>query len=591
MRIKKATTRLFALFLALLVFALPASADILFTRQSSYRDPVSLGIISGAYSPYSPLQSNMGGNAGNGIFPFLDANGDLRIALSFYAAQDTIAIYDPGAEINWTKPANWNVPVKEFTCSVSNVRAMARIGAYLYVTCYDKPIISRVVMTNDAYAEDKTWTHQGTWVPATQEYVFTQHGEGLFAYNGYLYAIFSDTANAWDPNVKYGPNQIWKFDKNLNVIASADLKGGNLDGQTGSAYTRDGNKLYLTSLGGYQVTTGGYNTSSTLEIVDLDTLKSTRIMTGADAQEKTGGDWQYMFTGVALSGDKVYLHGTAWTVIHGKQGNHEMVVYETTKSKLASGDIGTRIGLFNGNYGIQKGFCYDHTTGYLWAYEGDSIQRYDGGTSWTKFSMDDLKGSLTAAAPIGVASSGGTGAVIPTTVPAEAADISAEGGTLSVKATNEDVPSLLAQAMNDGDYSSLITGGGNYDTVTPLLSFTVDVSHTSSQASAAFTVNNFAYTPKSGAGLCALVRKKTGMGSKYDVFPATLENGVLTFTVSQLSDYFSENTIVIAETTAVETPEPDKPWAGDGASTSGCDAGFAALALLALVPLGLRRKR
>ena len=51
------------------------------------------------------------------------------------------------------------------------------------------------------------------------------------------------------------------------------------------------------------------------------------------------------------------------------------------------------------------------------------------------------------------------------------------------------------------------------------------------------------------------------------------------------------NTIVIAETTAVETTEPDKPWAGDGASTSGCDAGFATLALLALIPLGLRRKR
>ncbi|MFR5879681.1 MAG: Synerg-CTERM sorting domain-containing protein [Cloacibacillus evryensis] len=66
---------------------------------------------------------------------------------------------------------------------------------------------------------------------------------------------------------------------------------------------------------------------------------------------------------------------------------------------------------------------------------------------------------------------------------------------------------------------------------------------------------------------------------------------MLKFAISPLGYYFSENTIVIAETTAVETPEPDKPWAGDGASTSGCDAGFAALALLALIPLGLRRKR
>ena len=585
MRIKKATTRLFALFLALLVLALPASADILFTRQASYSDPVSLGIISGSSAPFSPLQSNLSGNAGNGIFPFLDANGDLRIALSFYAANDTIAIYDPGAKVNWTKPANWNKPLKEFKCSVTNVRAMARTGAYLYVTGYDTRVISRVVMTNDVYAEDKTWTHPGTSGGA-------KHGEGLFAYNGYLYAIFTaPDGDPFDPNVKYGPNQIWKFDKNLNVIASADLHGRNTDGQTGSAYTRDGNKLYITSLGGFQVTTGGYDKSTALEVVDLGTLESTRLVTGEEAQEKTDGDWQYMFTGVVLSGDKVYLHGTTWTLVHGEKGAHEMAVYETTKSKLASGDVGTRIGLFTGPHGIQKGLCYDHTTGYLWAYNGDYIERYDGGTSWTEYDDNALNGWLTTAAPIGVASSGGSGAVIPTTVPAEAADISAEGGTLSVKATNEDVPSLLAQAVNDGDYSSLITGGGDYDTVTPLLSFTVDVSHTSSQASAAFTVNNFAYTPKSGAGLCALVRKKTGMGSKYDVFPATLKDGVLTFTISPLANYFTENTIVIAETTAVETTEPDKPWAGDGASTSGCDAGFATLALLALIPLGLRRKR
>ena len=36
MRIKKAATQLFALFFALLVFALPARADLLFTRQTTY---------------------------------------------------------------------------------------------------------------------------------------------------------------------------------------------------------------------------------------------------------------------------------------------------------------------------------------------------------------------------------------------------------------------------------------------------------------------------------------------------------------------------------------------------------------------------
>ena len=81
--IRKITT---LLTLLLLFAAAPARADLLFTRQSSYSDPVSLGIIMGSESPFSPLQSNMGGNTGNRVLPFLDANGKLRIALTFYAS-------------------------------------------------------------------------------------------------------------------------------------------------------------------------------------------------------------------------------------------------------------------------------------------------------------------------------------------------------------------------------------------------------------------------------------------------------------------------------------------------------------------------
>ncbi|WP_418446266.1 Synerg-CTERM sorting domain-containing protein [Cloacibacillus evryensis] len=591
MRIKKATTRLFALFLALLVLALPASADILFTRQASYSDPVSLGIISGSSAPFSPLQSNMGGNTGNRVLPFLDAKGNLRIALTFYTgtssvAADTIDIYNPGAKVNWAKPANWNTPLKEFTCSTKNVRALATIGSYLYTTGYDKAVISRVVMTDDAYVENKVWTYP---TPSGKNFL-SYHGEGLFTYAGHLYAIITDADDPFNPKVQYGRNQIWKFDKDLNVIASADMTGYNMDGQQGGIYTRVGNKLYVCSFGGYQVEDGtGYNNNTTVEVCNLDTLKSTRLLRGEETEAKFP-EWHYMFSGIALLNGKVYLHGTTWTAPGGQKGSHEMVVYETTETKLASGDIGTRIGSFVGDYGVQMGFTYDPTTGYLWAREGDSIQRYEGGVSWTKFSKDDLKGSLTDAAPITVGSTGGSGAVIPTIIPVEATDISVDGGSAAKVTTNADTPSALAQAVSDGDYSSFIEGGSNYGSVLPLSSIVVNLEHDAS-SSAAFTIKNFDYTPKSNGSICVLLRKKAGLGSKYDVFPATLENGVLKFAISPLGYYFSENTIVIAETTAVETPEPDKPWAGDGASTSGCDAGFAALALLALIPLGLRRKR
>ena len=114
-----------------------------------------------------------------------------------------------------------------------------------------------------------------------------------------------------------------------------------------------------------------------------------------------------MFSGIAFIDGKVYLHGTTWTAPEDVQGSHEMVVYETTADKLASGDIGTRIGSFVGDYGVQMGLNYDPTTKYLWAHAGDSIARYDGGTSWTVFDSKALKGSLSASAPIAVSSAGG----------------------------------------------------------------------------------------------------------------------------------------------------------------------------------------
>ncbi|WP_278549641.1 hypothetical protein [Cloacibacillus evryensis] len=588
MRIKKTATQLFALFFALLVFALPARADLLFTRQTTYSDPVSLGIISGSSAPFSPLQSNMGGNQGNGIRPFLDANGKLRVALTFYtgvgtSTADTVNVFDPGAKASWAVPSNWNTPLKQFTCSVKNIRAISTIGSYLYATGYDRAVISRVVMTNDSYVENKVWTHPGS---------AGKHGEGLFTYAGHLYAIFSNAAgDPQQPDVAYSPNQIWKFDKDLNVIASADMVGRNMDGQQPGIYARVGNKLYICSFGGYQMTTGGYNHNTTVEVCDLSTLVSTRLLRGEETHAKYP-DWVYMFSGTAFIDGKVYLHGTTWTAPAGKKGSHEMVVYETTADKLASGDIGTRLGSFVGDYGVQMGLNYDPTTKYLWAHAGDSIARYDGGTSWTLFDSKALKGSLSASAPIAVSSTGGSGAVIPTAIPIESADVAVAGGTITAITTNADAPSALAQAVSDGDYASAVTGGDSFGGVQPLSSFTIDLDHSAS-GSAAFTIKNFDYTPQTNGTLWAMVRKKAGMGGTFDLFPATLANGTLTFTITNISDYFTENTVVIAETTPVEIPDEPEPWTGDGAGTGGCEAGAATAALLALIPLALcgRKKK
>lgn len=62
----------------------------------------------------------------------------------------------------------------------------------------------------------------------------------------------------------------------------------------------------------------------------------------------------------------------------------------------------------------------------------------------------------------------------------------------------------------------------------------------------------------------------------------------MTFTANGIYD---EAAVVLAAVTAEETPTPDPEPTPSGSSSSGCSAGFGALALLALAPLMIRRKK
>ncbi|MCC8183785.1 hypothetical protein, partial [Cloacibacillus porcorum] len=193
-----------------------------------------------------------------------------------------------------------------------------------------------------------------------------------------------------------------------------------------------------------------------------------------------------------------------------------------------------------------------------------------------------------ASAPIAAPSTGGSGAVIPTAVPVESSDISVAGAAVAAVTPNVDAPAALAQAVSDGNYAGAVTSGDSFGGLLPLCSITLDLDHAGSE-SADFTIEGFDYTTQTGGALWAMVRKKAGMGGLYDIFPATLTGGTLRFTITGLSDYFTENTVVIAETTPVEIPDEPEPWSGDGAGTGGCETGAAAVALLAFIPLALRR--
>ena len=95
------------IILLLLVASLPARADLLFTRQDNNYANTALGIVQGAEAPVSPLISNMGGNAGQGLYPFRNADGNFRIAVTLYTGNgtDVIPIYNPGEQSQWAQPS------------------------------------------------------------------------------------------------------------------------------------------------------------------------------------------------------------------------------------------------------------------------------------------------------------------------------------------------------------------------------------------------------------------------------------------------------------------------------------------------------
>lgn len=90
-----------------------------------------------------------------------------------------------------------------------------------------------------------------------------------------------------------------------------------------------------------------------------------------------------------------------------------------------------------------------------------------------------------------------------------------------------------------------------------------------------------------------LLNKKTNY---YDLFPAARNaSGDLAVKIAPVGDYFSEGTVFIYSGTAVESETPvtpvDPTTPSGPKSGGGCTAGIGALALLALAPLYLRRKR
>ncbi len=109
--------------------------------------------------------------------------------------------------------------------------------------------------------------------------------------------------------------------------------------------------------------------------------------------------------------------------------------------------------------------------------------------------------------------------------------------------------------------------------------FRMNVEH--SGGSATFTIKLAEPMLFEGVPYVIIQRKNDG---PYRAFRAEYKAQTLTFTVEALDDYFSDAIITIADVKDSARPEPH------GGSGGGCSAGWGALALLAVVPLALKKK-
>lgn len=124
-----------------------------------------------------------------------------------------------------------------------------------------------------------------------------------------------------------------------------------------------------------------------------------------------------------------------------------------------------------------------------------------------------------------------------------------------------------------------VEGIAPHENVTLLGAFSMSVEH--SGGSATFTIKLAEPMLFEGTPYIIIWNKN---GELYRAFRAEYKTQALTFTVDELDDYFSEAIITIADVKDSAKPAPH------GGSGGGCSAGWGALALLAVVPLALKKK-
>ena len=358
------------LFALVMAFGAPASANLLYTAQTYYSNTKLGKVVGDSATLLTP--NSIGGNLGQGIFPFKDAAGEDRVAVALYeGGADTINILDP-ADLSWTSPVQAISPRDH---SLSNIRKMVSLNGFLYGISYgnnplgsqplDVAQVRRFNTVDDGYTPDGvSFKHK---VSSGQG-----HGEGLVAHGDFLYAILTESRGGYP--FTYASNSLVKLDANLNKVDSVDLEGKNTDGGTHGAYCQDGGTLYLTSWGGSQPIDTSYNPDSRVEKVDLEELTHSTLVTGQQMRDDDP-TWNHHFTAVVVWGGEVYLQTTTWSRLPDVGGRGGQVrLYKKGVADVGNLTSGDKVLSLDTGGGWRVGMIVDGD--YLYVAAGSNLYRY-----------------------------------------------------------------------------------------------------------------------------------------------------------------------------------------------------------------------
>jgi Synergist-CTERM protein sorting domain-containing protein len=592
--VKKRMLIIAALIAVITTASVPVFADVAYLISTNGYSPDGFGLIWGKGAPTGAVVSNLGGNSGAKMAAFKTPSGGVRLAVCQYTgSRDTIWIYNP------YDPQGWKKPLKELGSAgnpIWNIRGMAAMGKYLYAAGYDQATVARYDVTDDKYSCDKLFANFRSAEDASGS---KYHAEGIVTYKGYVYVVFTYADSPWAGDGGYADDKLVKFDKDLNIVTSIDLECKNTDGEPTGAYTLHGNKLFVTGIGGAQSYSGEANKDSSIVEVDLDKMTSKMLISNRTLLAKYGdsekvmgiypkSSWPLDFKSIAItpSGD-VYVQSSGWNY----DGN-SAAIFKTSVAQLESGDLGNTIKEFSFSAFVFQHMAYDAEQSLLYTCAGEGndymgvFYVYDG-ASWNKYDNKALGGAIQGLELLPK----------PTIETISSGDLSVSSDFGWTSMSNIEISNDFADLNGKDDYSGIVSDLDSTYTVYPgkSIKLTLNRSALPDDASVTFTIANFTSRPSAGGEFKAFIKKRGA--ASYDMFDTNYDAAAqtLSFTIKPVGDYSDNQTIVIGELAKkkVQTASSDHGTDTDnrGDTAGGCNAGFAAAALLAFVPVVLRHRR